>query len=127
MTAARRIRRLSFAHRPATPRPGGPATALTVLLAGRAAAALHAGWNGLVRVGASRAGTMMVLSGVQGVIGLVVVTDQPVPAAPVWPWIAASGVIQTAYKLFLTLAYEHGDLGRVYPLARGTAPMITLV
>lgn len=100
---------------------------LTVFLAVLAAALLHAGWNALVRVGASRAGTMMVLSGVQGVIGLVVVTAQPVPAAPVWPWIAASGVIHTAYKLFLTLAYEHGDLGRVYPLARGTAPMITLV
>ena len=98
-----------------------------VFLAVLGAALLHAGWNALVRVGASRAGTMMVLSGVQGVIGLAVVTTQPLPGTQVWTWIVASGAIHSAYKLFLTFAYEHGDLGRVYPLARGTAPMITLV
>lgn len=97
-----------------------------VFLAVLAAALLHAGWNALVRVGASRAATMMVLSGVQGLIGLAVVATQPLPGGSVWPWIIASGAVHSAYKLFLTSAYEHGDLGRVYPLARGTAPMITL-
>ena len=99
---------------------------LTVFLAVLAAAMLHAGWNALVRVGASRVGTMMALSGVQGVIGLGVATAGPLPAGPVWPWILASGAIHSAYKTFLTFAYEHGDLSRVYPLARGTAPLITL-
>ena len=98
-----------------------------VFLAVLGAALLHAGWNAIVRVWASRAGTMMLLSGVQGVIGIAVVTTQPLPGTQVWTWIVASGAIHSAYKLFLTFAYEHGDLGRVYPLARGTAPMITLV
>jgi len=98
-----------------------------VFLAVIAAALLHAGWNALVRVGASRAGTMMVLSGVQGLIGVAVAVTHPLPGAAVWPWIVASGVIHSAYKLFLTFAYEHADLSRVYPLARGTAPMITLM
>ncbi|OYX43656.1 MAG: peptide ABC transporter permease [Rhodobacterales bacterium 32-67-9] len=100
---------------------------LTVFFSVLAAALLHATWNALVRVGASRVGTMMVLSGVQGLIGLAVAATQPVPAMAVWPWLLASGAIHSAYKIFLTFAYEHGDLSRVYPLARGTAPMITLL
>ncbi|WP_413873964.1 EamA family transporter [Albidovulum sp.] len=98
----------------------------TVFLAVLAAALLHAGWNALIRVGTNRIGTMMVLSAVQGIIGLAVAATGPLPAGPVWPWILASGAIHSAYKTFLTFAYERGDLSRVYPLARGTAPMITL-
>ena len=100
---------------------------LTVFFWVLLAALLHAGWNALVRVGASRAATMMVLSGVQGMIGLAVVTTQPLPAGTIWPWLIASGAIHSAYKMFLTFAYEHGDLSRVYPLARGAAPLITLI
>ncbi|MGB3315086.1 MAG: EamA family transporter [Albidovulum sp.] len=100
---------------------------LVVFLSVLGAALLHASWNALVRVGASRVGTMMVLSGVQGMIGLVIALTMDWPSAAVWPWLIASGVIHSAYKIFLTFAYEHGDLSRVYPLARGTAPMITLM
>ncbi|MCV2871747.1 DMT family transporter [Defluviimonas sp. WL0050] len=100
---------------------------LIVFLSVLGAALLHASWNALVRVGASRVGTMMVLSGVQGLIGLVIAMTMDWPGAAVWPWLVASGVVHSAYKIFLTFAYEHGDLSRVYPLARGTAPMITLM
>ena len=100
---------------------------LTVFFSVLAAALLHATWNALVRIGASRAGTMMVLSGVQGLIGVAVAATRPVPEVAVWPWLLASGAIHSAYKIFLTFAYEQGDLSRVYPLARGTAPMITLL
>lgn len=98
-----------------------------VFLSMLGAALLHATWNALIKVGTSRVGTMMVLSAAQGLIGLAVVTTQPLPVTGVWPWLLVSGVIHSAYKLFLTFAYEHGDLSRVYPLARGTAPMITLI
>ena len=100
---------------------------LIVFLSVLGAALLHASWNALVRVGASRVGTMMVLSGVQGMIGLVIAMAMDWPGAAVWPWLIASGLIHSAYKILLTFAYEHGDLSRVYPLARGTAPMITLI
>lgn len=91
------------------------------------AAFLHAAWNGLIRTGASRVHAMMVLSAVQGSIGLVLALTRPLPGAEVLPWLVASGLIHSAYKTFLTFAYEHGDLSRVYPLARGTAPLIVLV
>jgi len=36
----------------------------------------------------------------------------------------ASGLVHSLYKFFLASAYEHGDLSRVYPIARGLAPML---
>src|SRR5690606_11493141 len=99
---------------------------LFVFLSVLAAAVLHATWNAILKLGTGRLATMMVLSGLQGVLGLAIALGHPLPAAAVWPWILASGAIHTAYKLFLTYAYDHGDLSRVYPLARGTAPVITL-
>ena len=41
------------------------------------------------------------------------------------PFILATGVIHTFYFLTLTRAYETGDLSIVYPLARGSAPLLT--
>jgi drug/metabolite transporter (DMT)-like permease len=99
---------------------------LFILLAVLGAAFLHAAWNGLVRGGASRVHTMVVLSAVQVAVGLPLALLQPVPNANVWPWLAAATCVHASYKTFLTYAYEHGDLSRVYPLARGTAPMIVL-
>lgn len=98
-----------------------------VFFAVLAAAFLHAVWNALLRVGTSRVAAMMVLSAGQGVIGLVIALSRDWPAAGVWPWIIASGLIHTGYQTFLSFAYEHGDLSRVYPLARGSAPLITLI
>ena len=43
-----------------------------------------------------------------------------------WPWLLLSVAIHTAYQLFLGLAYEQGDLSRVYPIARGAAPVLVL-
>jgi drug/metabolite transporter (DMT)-like permease len=99
---------------------------LFLLLAVLGAAFLHALWNGLVRVGVSRVQVMMVLSAVQGAIGLAMALTRPLPGGEVLPWLIASALVHSAYKVFLTFAYEHGDLSRVYPLARGTAPLLVL-
>ena len=40
------------------------------------------------------------------------------------PWVIAAGCTHFAYKFFLTYAYDRGDLTRVYPIARGAAPMV---
>jgi drug/metabolite transporter (DMT)-like permease len=42
------------------------------------------------------------------------------------PFALTSGLLHTAYNLFLARSYRHGDLGVVYPVARGAAPLITL-
>src|SRR5260221_6883012 len=37
-----------------------------------------------------------------------------------------SGVIEAVYFIFLAAAYRRGDLAVVYPLARGTAPLLAV-
>jgi drug/metabolite transporter (DMT)-like permease len=94
------------------------------MLAVLAAAFLHALWNAMIKVGASKVGGMLILSLVEVPIGLAVAATRPGLVAAAWPWVIAAAATHFAYKLFLTFAYERGDLSRVYPIARGTAPMI---
>ncbi|MCO5066981.1 MAG: DMT family transporter [Rhizobiaceae bacterium] len=51
----------------------------------------------------------------------------PVPEAASWPFLLGAAVLHTAYRLFLVEAYRFGDLGRVYPIARGSAPLIVAI
>jgi drug/metabolite transporter (DMT)-like permease len=95
-----------------------------VFLAVLAAAFLHALWNALIKGGASRVGAMVVLSVVEVPIGLAVVAVLPPIAPAAIPYVIAAGCTHFAYKFFLTSAYTLGDLSRVYPIARGAAPMI---
>ena len=95
-----------------------------VFLAVLGAAVMHAGWNAIVKVGLDRFSSILLLSMVQGVMALVLLPFFAAPLAAAWPWVAASALLHIGYKLFLIRAYEHGDLSQVYPLARGTAPLI---
>jgi drug/metabolite transporter (DMT)-like permease len=98
-----------------------------VFLAVLGAAFLHALWNALIKVGTSKVGAMLILSIMEIPIGLAIVVFLPLPGPEVWPWIAASACTHFCYKTFLVFAYERGDLSRVYPIARGAAPMVVAV
>ncbi len=100
---------------------------LVVFWAVLAAAFLHASWNALIKVGLDHFLAIVLLGLVQSVIALVLLPFFPLPAAAAWPWILASAVLHAGYKLFLIKAYAHGDLSQVYPLARGTAPLIVAI
>jgi len=100
---------------------------LFVFVAVLFAAFLHALWNALIKTGTSKMTGMLILTLVQGGIGFVVALTRPLPDPEVWLWLLGSGVLHSAYKLFLAYAYEQGDLSRVYPIARGTAPMVVTV
>jgi len=95
-----------------------------VFLAVLFAAALHAAWNAIIRFGRDKVLGMFMMSSSQGLMGLAMVLVLPFPHANVWKWLALSTLLHSAYKAFLTLAYARGDLSRVYPIARGTAPML---
>jgi drug/metabolite transporter (DMT)-like permease len=99
---------------------------LAVFLAVLFAALLHAGWNAIVKTGLSKQTSMFLLSVGHALCGIAVVSFHPPPPPSVWPWLLASGAIHMAYQLFLSYAYDHGDLSRVYPIARGAAPMLVL-
>jgi len=91
------------------------------------AALLHATWNALIKVGGSKVNGMLVMTVVQGAAGASVAATRALPNGEVWLWLIGSGVLHSTYKLFLSHAYEQGDLSRVYPIARGTAPMMVMI
>ena len=98
-----------------------------IFLAVLLAAVLHASWNALIKVGQDKASAMTVLSVIHAVIALPMILVSPLPEARVWPWLLGSAGIHFAYQMFLMLAYQHGDLSRVYPIARGAAPVMVLI
>lgn len=91
------------------------------------AAFLHASWNALIKTGTSKQSAMLILAICQAGIGAIIALWRGWPVAAAWPWLLGSGVIHMFYQLFLSYAYQHGDLSRVYPIARGAAPMIVLI
>ena len=88
------------------------------------AAALHAGWNAIVKAGRDTALTMTsVVVAAAAMAGAALPFLAP-PAAASWPWILASCLLQTVYSLLLARVYRTTDMGLAYPLMRGTAPLI---
>jgi uncharacterized membrane protein len=103
------------------------ATALALVLA---AAVLHAAWNLL----AKRAGGGAALVWLYGTASAVLLTPLalarlvagPADLGPVGlVFTLASAVLHVAYFVVLRRGYERGDLSVVYPVARGTGPVLS--
>ncbi|WPC03792.1 EamA family transporter [Pseudomonas benzenivorans] len=95
-----------------------------VFLAVMAAAALHAGWNALLKIGLDRFLTVCLIQIAAGAVALCALPFVALPQAAAWPWIALSALLHVGYNVFLSRAYQYGDLGQVYPLSRGSSPLI---
>lgn len=98
---------------------------LIVFLAVLVAAACHAGWNALLKLNLESLTATTLVAVASGLVALPVVAVLGVPHVAAWPYLAGSVVIHTLYYLALAQAYRTGDLGQVYPIARGTAPLMT--
>lgn len=99
-----------------------------VLLAVLAGALMHASWNALVKVGLDRLLGISLIQIACGALALLGVAFVGLPQTAAWPWLAASALLHVGYNLFLARAYRVGDLGQIYPIARGCAPLlVTLV
>ncbi len=97
----------------------------TVFLAVIAAAAMHAGWNAILKIRLDPFVAVVLVNAACGVIALPAALWLGPPALHVWPWIAASIAIHLFYYLTLSGAYRLADMGQVYPVARGSAPLMT--
>ena len=96
-----------------------------VFLAVLFAALCHAGWNALIKVGLDPLSTTTLIAIGSAVVGLVCLPLVGMPEAAAWPWLIASVIIHLGYFAALIEAYRAGDLGQVYPIARGSAPLMT--
>src|SRR5262245_44568587 len=86
---------------------------------------MHAGWNAMLKMELDRLRSMLLLTLAMGGFGVATLALVEWPQASAIPYVIASAIIHSGYKLFLVKAYESGDLSQVYPLARGTAPLLT--
>ena len=100
---------------------------LPVFLAVLTAAALHAGWNALIKIRLDPFLAMTLICFTCGMIALPALPITGLPKAAAWPWIFGSVVIHLGYYLFLAEAYRRADMGQIYPIARGAAPLMTAV
>jgi drug/metabolite transporter (DMT)-like permease len=96
-----------------------------VFLAVLFAAACHAGWNALIKVGLDPLPTTTLISLGAGAVALAFAPFVGMPAWAAMPWLIASVAIHLVYFASLIESYRTGDLGQVYPIARGSAPLLT--
>ncbi|MCK0208946.1 EamA family transporter [Starkeya koreensis] len=99
----------------------------SVFLAVIAAAAMHAGWNAVLKIRLDPFLAVVLVNAACGVIALPAALYFGLPEPHVWPWILASILIHLVYYLTLSGAYRRADMGLVYPLARGSAPLLTTI
>jgi drug/metabolite transporter (DMT)-like permease len=100
---------------------------LLVFIAVLAAAACHAGWNALLKLNLAPALSTTLVAIASGLVAVPFVLVAGLPEAAAWPYVVASVVIHVGYYVALAEAYRHGDLGQVYPIARGSAPLVTAI
>ena len=98
-------------------------TPFSVLLV-LSAAFMHASWNALLRGGADRAQSMLIMNVTIGVIGLAMIAFAGLPSAACAGYVVASGLIHQVYNALLVRMYRSGDLGETYPVARGSSPAL---
>ncbi len=98
-----------------------------------AAAVLHVGWNVLVKTSGDprRASTLGMAVGAVVIVPVAAVvwfaSGRPGIPADATALAVVSGLLETAYFVLLSAAYRRGDLSVVYPIARGTAPLLAVL
>lgn len=105
----------------------GLALALVLL-----AALTHASWNISAKFAAESRHFVWLFSVgsclVYGPVVLaVLIVEQPVFETRHWLALAATSVLHLAYSLTLQAGYRHSDLSVVYPIARGTGPLLSFI
>ena len=98
-----------------------------------AAASIHATWNYLLKRSGGGTAFVWLFATLSAAIyaplaAIVVWWTQPTLTAMSYVLMIASAIVHTAYYMLLDRGYRSGgDLSLVYPLARGSAPLITVL
>ncbi|MET7788788.1 DMT family transporter [Streptomyces sp900116325] len=100
-----------------------PLVAIAVLVA----AITHASWNAIAHAIKDQLLSFTLISGGGALLGAVTACFVPLPAAEAWPYLVVSAVLHVAYMALLMRSFTLGDFGQMYPIARGTAPLVVTV
>jgi drug/metabolite transporter (DMT)-like permease len=88
------------------------------------AAVFHAAWNLVVKSSDDQLVAAWTVVAGAAILALPVLAYTGLPDSAVWDLLLISTIVQVVYVLFLALAYRLGDLSFVYPMARGTSPVL---
>lgn len=88
------------------------------------AAVLHATWNAALRSSADRLWFVTVMSFATTLAAIPLVLLLPAPLKESWGYLGASALLQVVYSFLLAYAYALGELGQVYPIVRGSVPLL---
>jgi drug/metabolite transporter (DMT)-like permease len=89
-------------------------------------AAMHACWNAVVKGSGDPLISIALVTAGSGSAALMLLPFIGWQVAPeAWIWIAGSALAHILYRLALVRGYEIGDMSLVYPVARGSAPLLT--
>ena len=88
------------------------------------AAILHAIWNGMVKSYKNKIISVSAIVFGHVPIAAFVMLFLPLPTLESVPYIILSALIHQGYQYNLISAYKIGDLTKVYPIARGTGPIV---
>jgi drug/metabolite transporter (DMT)-like permease len=91
------------------------------------AALCHAGWNAAVKRGLDPLATTILMAIGAALVALAMLPFTGLPQRAAWPFVIASVLIHIVYFAALIESYAAGDMGLVYPLARGSAPLMTAI
>jgi drug/metabolite transporter (DMT)-like permease len=87
-------------------------------------ALLHASWNAIVKGGADKLLTTVLVAAASALVAIASLPFLPQPAAASWPFLASSAAVQVLYFTLVAGAYRATDMSRAYPLMRGLAPAL---
>lgn len=88
------------------------------------AALVHATWNALVKVSGDRFFAMAAIMGTGTIVMIPAIFYVDWPTAEAWPFLLISSLLHLGYFGLLIFSYRHGDLSAVYPVARGSSPLL---
>ena len=97
---------------------------INVFMAVMVAAILHSTWNGMVKKHENKVISVSAIVFGHIPMAVVVMLFVPLPTIESVPYIILSALIHQGYQWYLISAYKIGDLTKVYPIARGTGPII---
>ena len=91
------------------------------------ATVLHAIWNAMVKKHPDKVVAVAAIVFGHVPCSIVAIIFLPPPSVDSIPFIIASIFIHQGYQWFLLSSYQIGDLTKVYPIARGSGPLVATI
>ena len=91
------------------------------------AAITHASWNAIAHGIKDQLLAFGLIGAGAVIVAIPLVSLSPLPRAACLPYLLVSVAIHDLYNLLLMRCYRYGEFGQVYPLARGTSPLVVTI